>query len=54
VYGRAALEAVAASGEGAELRVLRVELDADTDEPATLAAIVKAVRGRHDYGAVTA
>jgi hypothetical protein len=49
VYGRDLLESVARGGEEREVRVLRVELDQETDELDMLVAIIESIRGRHDY-----
>jgi hypothetical protein len=49
LYGRAALEQVAASGEAKPIRVFRVSLDQETDDLEKLIALVQALRGSSDY-----
>jgi hypothetical protein len=51
VFGRPGLEEITSRGEAGKARVLRVELDHETDELETLLGVVQAVRGRHDYRA---
>ena len=48
VYGQAALFPVEFGGLAADLAVLAVELDLDTSEVDTLAALVELVKGDHD------
>jgi hypothetical protein len=50
VYGREALRGVAGGGVKKALRVLRVELDQDTQELELLCAMVTVVKGQHEYG----
>jgi len=49
VYGREFLKGVAAGGEPEPARLLRIELDLDTDDLERLVALVTVLRGRHDY-----
>lgn len=49
VYGRSVLGAIAAGGQAAEVAVLAVELDMDTDELERLVALVRVVKGHDDY-----
>jgi hypothetical protein len=48
VYGEVALFPTEFLGWSAEFRVLAVELDFDTEEVDTLAALVEVVKGDHD------
>jgi len=48
VYGQAALFPVEFAGRAADLAVLAVEVDHDTDEVDALAALVEFVKGDHD------
>jgi hypothetical protein len=48
VYGEVTLFPTEFLGSSAVFRVLAVELDFDTDEADTLAALVEAVKGDHD------
>jgi hypothetical protein len=50
VYGREARRGAAGGALAMALRVLRVELDLDTQELELLCAMVAAVKGRHEYG----
>jgi hypothetical protein len=49
VYGREALSKAARGGSKKGLRVLRVELDQETQELELLCALVHVVKGRHEY-----
>ena len=50
VYGKAALRRIAETGQGEDLRILRVALDEATDDLDKLCGLVMALRGRFDYG----
>ena len=49
VFGRDKLQAIAKSGREESLYVLRVGLDQETDDLEKLCAVVKGVKGKHDY-----
>jgi hypothetical protein len=49
VYGRDRLRRVIGSGESEMARVLRIELDQESDELEKLIALVQVVKGSHDY-----
>ena len=51
VYGRSALKRIIRSGQEILLRVVRVELDQETDELEYLLAALHVLRGHHDYQA---
>jgi hypothetical protein len=50
VYGKAALKRISESGEGEDLRVLRVAIDGETEDLDKLCGLVMLLRGRFDYG----
>ena len=49
VYGQPTLRRIIKTGKSEHCRVLRIELDRETDELERLCAVVQAVKGRHDY-----
>ena len=49
VYGREALEQIAEGDASSELLVLRIAIDAETDELERLIALVQTIKGHHDY-----
>ncbi len=50
VYGKATLKRIAETGQGQDLRVLRVGIDAAGDDLDRLCGLVMFLRGRFDYG----
>ena len=49
VYGRQTLERIATGTADEVVNVLRIALDQETGELESLVAVVKYVKGRHDY-----
>jgi hypothetical protein len=49
VYGQHTLRRIMETGESERCRVLRIELDRETEELARLCAVIQVVKGRHDY-----
>lgn len=53
VFGRTTLERMAATATSEPVRVLRIEIDQATEELEQLLALMRTVKGRHDYEAST-
>jgi hypothetical protein len=51
LFGREALDAIVLSGETSQLWTLCIELDQDTEEPEMACALMKVVKGSHNYQA---
>jgi hypothetical protein len=49
VYGRPFLERIVRTGRSRPARVVRIELDQNTDELEVLCTVIEALRGRCDY-----
>ena len=49
VYGRKAMNRILQNGKGEPLAILVIELDHETEELDTLTAMVKMLRGWHEY-----
>jgi len=49
VYGRDTLEEIARSGEERLLKIVRIELDEETEELEQLIGLVSEIKGKHDY-----
>ena len=50
VFGKPALQRIAETGRGEDLRILRVGIDEATDDLDKLCGLVMLLRGRFDYG----
>ena len=50
VYGKAKLKRIAETDQAEDVRVLRVGIDASTEDLDKLCGLVMALRGRFDYG----
>ena len=50
IFGKARLKRIADTGQGEDLRILRVSLDEATDDLDKLCGLVMLLRGRFDYG----
>src|SRR5579864_2249585 len=54
LYGRDAVERIAASGDDSEdAGVIVISLDQDSDDLERIIALVKTIKGRHDYRALS-
>jgi hypothetical protein len=49
VYGRALLRLIKESGEPRDVNLMKISLDQDTAELTQLLALVRIVKGSHDY-----
>jgi hypothetical protein len=50
VYGKATLKRISESGQAEDVRILRIALDAQTEDLDKLCGLVMLLRGRFDYG----
>lgn len=50
IYGKPALKRIVETGEGEDLRILRIRLDASGEDLDRLCGLVMFLRGRFDYG----
>jgi hypothetical protein len=49
LYGRPTLKRISEGGESRSVKVMRIELDQDSDDLERILALMEVVKGRHDY-----